>query len=182
MEDNMKQSEIFEKYTDFISDYQHILIWEFDSQVIQKNYDTYSYSLPVEIQLFKALKKIAESKNKTIREKKFTIFMGDFGSAFELFGIGICSRTNAKVKEVITGLFEEIKGYQAMEYGRIPFVPLIPKYRYENGLVIEYTAESKLAGKFRKEDSEISGLKILYRMCESADGLDVKEKYCTDIV
>ena len=128
----MKQSEIFEKYTDFISDTQDVLIWEFDSAVIQKYYNTYSYALPVEIQLFKALKKILESKNKSLREKKFTIFMGDFGSAFELFGIGISGKTTAKVTEIITGLFEEVRGYQTMEYGRIPYVPFIPKYRYEN--------------------------------------------------
>ena len=46
----MKQSEIFEKYTDFISDTQDVLIWEFDSETIQKYYNTYSYVLPVETQ------------------------------------------------------------------------------------------------------------------------------------
>ncbi len=175
----MKQSDIFDKYTDFISDYQNVLIWEFDSQAIQTGYDMSTYTLPVEIQLFRALKKIAESKNKTIREKKFTIFYGDFGSANELFGVGITGRTTAKVSEIITSSFEEVKGYQTMEYGKIPNVPFIPWYRYENGLVIEYTSESKLVGKCRKDDSTIAGLKIMYRMWESAEGLEVKEKYCT---
>lgn len=174
----MRQSEMLEKYTDFISDTQDVLIWDFDSQMIQKNYDTYSYSLPVEIQLFRALKKIAESKNKTIRESKFIIFMGDFGSAFDFFGIGITSMINSKVTKILTGLFEEINGYQTMEYGKLPWLPFIPKYRYENGLVFEYTAESRLAGKFRKDDAVISGLKIMYRMWESAEWMGVEEKYC----
>jgi hypothetical protein len=181
MEDNMKQSDIYEKYTDFISDNQDILIWEFDSQAIQKGYDVSTYTLPVEIQLFRALKKIAESKNKSIREKKFTIFYGDFGTANELFGVGIAGRTTVKVSEIITGVFEEVNGYQTMEFGKIPWVPLIPWYRYENGLVIEYTYESRLAGKYRKDDATIAGIKIQYRMWESAEGLEVKEKYCTYI-
>lgn len=175
----MKQSEIFEKYTDFISDKQNVLIWGFDSNVLQKHYNTSIYSMPVEIQMFRAIKKIAESEYKTAREKKFTIFTGDFGSAFELFGVGITGRTNTKVVEIFTGCFGEIKGYVTMENGRIPRVPMIPCYRYENGLVIEYTDETRRAGKYRRKDAETSGLKIMYRMQESAEGFGVKEKYCT---
>lgn len=175
----MNQAEIFQKYTDFISDYQDVLIWEFDSETIQKGYDVSTYSLPVEIQLLKGIKKIAESKNKSIREKKFTIFWGDFGSAFELFGVGITGRTSSKVIEIITSAFEEVNGYQAMEYGKIPGVPFIPRYRYENGLVIEYSSEPRLAGKFRKDDAIIAGLKVLYRMWVSAEGVEVKERFCT---
>jgi len=173
----MRQSEVFDKYKDFISDYQDVLIWEFDSQAIQKGYDVSTYTLPVEIQLFRALKKIADSKNKSVREKNFTIFYGDFGSAFELFGVGITGRTTAKVTEIITSNFEELKGYQTMECGKIPYVPFIPWYRYENGLVIEYTSDSRLMEKYRTDDATIAGLKIIYRMWESAEGFDVKEKY-----
>jgi hypothetical protein len=178
MEGVMKQSDLFEKYTDYISDYQDVLIWEFNSKRIQENYNTLTYSMPVEIQLFKGLKKIYDSKNKSIREKKFSIFMGDLGQAFELFGIAITAKVSSKITDIISGCFEDIKGYKTLEYGKIPWVPLIPRYRYENGMVIEYTSESKLAGKLKVEEPESSGLKIMYRMYESAEGFDVKEKYC----
>ena len=127
--------------------------------------------LPVEIELFRALKKIFESKNKTVREKKFTIFLGDCGSQFELFAIGVSAKINSRVSDIITGCFEDIHGYETMEYGQIPYVPLIPKYRYDCGNVYEYTSETRKAGKFRKDDAVIAGLKVQYRIYESAEGI-----------
>jgi len=167
----MKETEIWEKYTDFISDRQEILLWEFDSAILQSAYNTYTYSLPVEIELFRALKKISESKNKSVREKKFTIFLGDCGSQFELFAIGVSAKINSRISEIITGCLEDIHGYETIEYGQIPYVPLIPKYRYDCGNVYEYTSETRKVGKFRKDDAVIAGLKLQYRIYESAEGI-----------
>ena len=48
---------------------------------------------------------------------------------------------------------------------------------HEKGLVIEYTSETRHEGKFRRNDAMISGLKVMYRMWESAEGLGVEERY-----
>ncbi len=172
----MKSNDSLYKFTDFISDYQDILICEFNSSIIQKSYNEQTYSFPVKAQLFNALKIIADSKNKSIREKKFTIFMGDFGSAFELFGIGIKSKITTKITDIISSCLNEVKGYETMEYGRIPFVPLIPCYRFESGIIVEYTSNTEIIGKMGMDEEFGTGLEIIYRMWESAEGLGMKEK------
>jgi len=173
----MRESVIWEKHTDFIKERQEVLVWEFDIAELKRAYEVEVYSLPVEIELFRALKKISSSKNRLVRERSFTLFTGDCGPGCELFAVGITAKTSSKVTDIITLCFEGIRGYVTMEYGEIPSAPLIPCYRYEHGSLFEYTAEYFNAGKLRPDDAVISGLKVNYRMYESADALGVKEIY-----
>jgi hypothetical protein len=174
----MKQSVIWERHTDFISNRQEILLWEFSISELQRHYDVQIYSLPIEIELFRAIKAMAASGNKQLRERSFTIFMGDCGPGFELFAVGVPAKTSSRVTDLITGCFENIRGYETMEYGQIPFVPLIPCYRYDHGAMFEYTKDYFMAGKRRADDAVISGMGVFYRMYESAEGIGVRERYC----
>ena len=173
----MKQSDIYD-HMDLISDSQEILLWEFDIADLQRICESSTYSLPAEAALFKAFRTISESINKAVREKAFTVFIGDCGPQFELFGIAIGAKTPAKIIDIISSCFEDTALFAEMEYSRIPQVPLIPRFRYERGTVIEYTAETGFAGKLRKSDEITAGLEVRYRLYASAEGMDAKEKYC----
>lgn len=174
----MNETELFLNHTDFISDSQEILLWEFGIAQLQEAYGSPSYSLPAETALFQAFRAIAASKNKSVRERSFTVFLGDCGAQFELFGIGIGAKTDSKISDIITGCFENIRGFHSMEYGRIPYVPLVPKYRYDRGRVFEYTLDAARAGKFRKPDDITGGLDVRCRLWMSAEDAEMKERYC----
>jgi hypothetical protein len=105
----MKQSVIWDRHTDFISNRQEILLWEFNIRDLQRAYEVEIYSLPVEIELFRSLRAIAASGNKQVRERSFTIFMGDCGPGFELFAVGVQAKTSSRVTDLITACFENIR-------------------------------------------------------------------------
>jgi hypothetical protein len=174
----MNRYEVIENHTDYISDYRAILFWKFDSLELQRGYNTCIYSLPVEIEMFRALKKISISGNKTAREKRFTIFTGDYGPAFEYYAVGITIRSDRRINEIFTECFSSIRGYSGTGSGSVPSVPLVPCFRFEKGIVIEYTDEEELAGKYRKAGPDTAGLKVQYRLWESAQGMGVRERFC----
>jgi len=175
----MKWETIFEKHTDFISEYQDILIWGFYFETLLETYNVGNYSVPVRRALLCALRSISESKNKRIRGARFTIWMGDYGSQNEFFCVGVPIRLSSRVTDILSAHLTGLHGFEFLEGGSIPSVPLIPIYRYEAGKVIEYTSDESLAGKKKIDDEEEygSGLKITYRIDECAESLEMKEKY-----
>lgn len=173
----MNSSTILYRHTDFISDRQYITYWGFDTFGLKKNEDSGNYSMPVRKALFGALSKIARSRNKRIRERSFTIFMGDYGSTFQYFGIGIRHSTFRMVKDIFESYFSNVIGYEHEDYDRMPYIPFIPVYRYINGKIIKYTYEEKLAGRVIIDDMFDTGLLIKYRMFISAEAYDLKQKY-----
>ena len=176
----MKWETIFDKHTDFISEYQDILIWGFHFEKLLETYETGDYSVPVRKALLLALRSISESKYKRIQGARFTIWMGDYGPQNEFFCVGVPSKLSYTVTDILSSYLTGLEGFDFLECGSIPYVPLIPIYRYEEGKVIEYTSDETLAGKKKKIDDEEeygSGLKIIYRIDECAEALDMKEKY-----
>jgi len=175
----MKWETIFDKHTDFISEYQDIMIWGFYFETLREGHSAGDYSVPVRRALLSALRSISELKNKRIRGARFTIWMGDYGPQNEFFCVGVPSKLSYTVTDILSSYLTGLEGFEFLECGRIPYVPLIPVYRYEAGKVIEYTSDESLAGKKKIDDGEEygSGLKILYRIDECAEALDMKERY-----
>jgi len=175
----MKWETVFEKHTDFISEYQDVLIWGFYFETLREGHSAGDYSVPVRRALLSALRSISESKSKRIRGARFTIWMGDYGPLNEFFCVGVPIRLMSRVTDMLSAHLTGLDGFEFLEGGSIPYVPLIPVYRYEAGKVIEYTSDESLAGKKKIDNEEEygSGLKIIYRIDECAEALDMKERY-----
>lgn len=165
------------RYTDFISDYQKLLCWGFDYRGLKAIADIDDYSDPVRKAMFAALKEIADSGNKFIRSRHFTIFMGDYGDENQYFWIGIRWSTSGRIIDIFNRHFTPLRGFEFMECAETPWIPLIPMYRYEYGKVVQYIFEYAQAGKRSIDLDYGTGLKMIYRLWESAEGFDMRQKY-----
>ena len=107
--------------------------------------------------------------------------MGDSGEENQYFCLGIKNWILKKIKQSFSEILEEMEGYAFSDYDRTPYIPLIPFYRYDKGLVIEYTYDDDCISrkKFDTEDNFGFGNKIKYRKWESAEAWGMKEKYIT---
>jgi hypothetical protein len=165
------------RYTDFISDKQKLVCWGFDFRGLKSISETGNYSDPVRQAMFTACKDMAESGDRFIRNRHFTIFMGDYGPENEIFWIGIRWSTSKRIFDIFSTYLKLLKGFDHIEEFRTPWVPLVPMYRYEYGRVIEYIYEDTLAG-MRSVDLDFgTGVKMLYRLWVSAEEYDLKQKY-----
>ena len=172
---------LFLKHTDFISDWQYVRSWGFDFQVLQDSYNTCDYSLSVRRALFMALKKIASSRSSRVRDRHFTIWMGDSGPENQYFWVAVPYRMLRSVVDIFDRVFSSQDGFMFEGNGdQIPYLPLIPVYRYEYGRVVEY-ADFSEAGRMRIDDEEDgfgTGLVVVKRARESAEGFEVRQHYC----
>jgi len=174
----MKDSTIFYHYTDFISDTQRMHMWGFDYKAIKKAYRVPDYSLPVLHALFQGLKGLAESKSERMKNRKFTILIGDFGEEFRLFGVGVANVLSTPVLDVVGAPMEVLKGFATQDYGVTPWVPFVPWYRYECGTVIEYVYENERIKAKPVSDVKFgTGLPVICRKWRSAEDFEMKEKY-----
>jgi len=173
----MKFETIFDKHTDIISDKQWITTWSFDIDALKNNPDSGDYSAPVRRALFKAFAILSGSGDIRLRERSFTVFMGDHGPEFRYFAVGIRDSTFRGVKDILYSEFSRIEGFMYETRDRMPYIALIPFYRYIHGRIIEYTFDDELAGKKYVDEYYQTGLNIRYRMWISAETCDVKEKY-----
>ena len=153
--------------------------WVFDFELLKENYNISDFSIPIRKAMFKSLKQITLSKSTRINHRKFTIWMGDSGLEYQYFCLGIRSWIYARVQNILNRNFMAIHGFQFVDIGRTPYPPLIPFYRYENGIVIEYTSDDDLISrkKFDKFDDYGIGVKEKYRKWESAENLGTKQRY-----
>lgn len=176
----MGWNSIFDKYTDIISDSQLVQFWCFDFEELKSFYNTSDYSRPVRSALFSIFKAMNESHDKRIRLRHFSVWVGDIGDLNQYFCIAIPSRMSAYVVNIFKKNFESMCGFDSWNYDRLPYIPLIPVYRFEFGRIIEYTYETSLAGKYKidiGEEGFNSGLTVQYRKWVSAEGLDTKQFY-----
>lgn len=130
----ISDEEKFEKFVDFIPDEQYVLVWGFYLAELIKG-DPGFYALPVYRALIQGLCAVADSKNKRTRERKFTVWAGDYG---DCFWIGIPGEISSNVSGLLDAQLRHVAGFQWMEFGTIPEMPLIPMYAYDHGKVIRY--------------------------------------------
>ena len=166
-------------HTDFISAEQELLVWGFEIDEMERAYVTGFYSLPVEDALCAAFMKMNDSKNAALRGCCFTVFLGDAVIGSNIFCIGVRSSLPLKAVELIAERMEKVEGYRFTEFGSMPHLPLVPKFRYERGSVFEY-GESDLAGSLNVARSERAGFDIRWRNSESASLNGGRERYCDE--
>ena len=98
-------------------------------------------------------------QNKRLRERAFTVFVGDYGSDFGGYAIAI-STTNGEVSNFLRQYLPKT-GLGGPSEGDIPL--LSPLFRYDHGHLIR-DAEGELAGTTYIDDEEWAGTgKIVYR-------------------
>jgi hypothetical protein len=159
--------DIAEQYTDYISENHSLFCWEFSPEELEQHYGSY-YGLHVKSALLQGLKSLAMSRNKRLRDRRFTIWMGDYGPYYLL---GVSSQLSSQVTRVLERLFVEVVGYKTSEFDDLSRLRLKPVFRYESGRVIEYSDES-VVGTEKIDDDEWygSGLTILHRMAAPVFG------------
>ena len=169
-----------ENYTDYIPAKNKMRYWFFRSEELQKKYKTGIYSQPVQKALYNGLTELSKSKDNNLKGCKFTIWWGDSGGSFEYFNIAISDNAPPKVKKLLHEGLSELTGYLDVADEDTEAVPLVPMFRYENGILIEYVAdEFSITTKESDTVDEFGfGLRIKYRMYQPAEQFGMKEKYC----
>ena len=159
--------DIAERYTDYRSENHSLVCWEFSPEELEQRYGSY-YGLHVKSVLLQGLKSLATSRNKKLRDRRFTIWMGDYGSYYLL---GVSSQLSSQVTRLLERFFVEVVGYKTSEFDDLSKLLLKPAFRYESGRVIEYSDES-VVGTEKIDDDEWygSGLTILHRIAAPAFG------------
>lgn len=166
----------YNRNIDIISDYQSIYVWKFESKFIkQKNYS--DYSLPIKKLLFKFFYYLASSNKKFYRLRHFTVWLGDAGPPNNIFCMAIPYRTSRVIIQLLDNYCSTVPGHAGFEFDKIPYVPLIPVYRYEYGKVVEYCYDEKQAGRYIIDDKYNTGLTIQFREWISAEDFNLKQRY-----
>lgn len=96
------------------------------------------YSRPVFAAMIRGLDAISRSKSIGTRERRFTVWAGDFNN---LFWMGVPERLASQAERVIARYMEEVPGFEAKECGATPGVPLIPVLCYQHGTIGEYRGD-----------------------------------------
>ena len=132
------------------SDPLPVLCWIFDADQIEADYGTCRYSAPVENALFSALSGIARSKNTRVRDRTFPIFSGDLRVA-PFYAIAVPETLPDSITSKLTKAFEAVCGYQEMEFGQMPDLPLMCGFTYINGILRIH----RWSGSKENDESEI---------------------------
>ena len=153
---------------DYIGD-ETIHAFVYDISVLEQTSSYYGFE-PTK-QLLHALKSLGNSKRSKLRERAFTIFMGDAGYGYSMFIVGLAS-TNADLAAVIRPFMEAVDGFDTEEIGSSS--SLMPVYRYDHGHVIRYS-DMESAGNTELDDDKNfgTGLELFHRwyMPPEMDGL-----------
>jgi hypothetical protein len=172
----MNSTTIFEKYTDIISDKQTLQCWGFDINTLKEN-GISDYTRNVRDAILYSLQNITESKNKRIRDRAFTVFIGDYGNDFEFFAAGIKITIDKRIKQIITTNFQSVQGYYESFGEATPYISLTPEYRYTYGKIFQYTFEDSKIGKKVIENIYGKCVTLFHREWISAEEYDTKEAY-----
>jgi hypothetical protein len=146
------------QYYDLVIPPKRLLCWGFDGRLLAEAHGNSHYA-----EVFKALliglNELAGSKNKRVRESDFSIWGGEY---LDGFWVGVPSTINAKTAGIMRHQFEQVTGYDTQDFGDMASLPFILFFRYNRGLVIEYSCDS-LAGR-EDEDAYDSGVRVRYRL------------------
>jgi hypothetical protein len=125
------------EYVDLIPERAELLLWgyRFDDLIAAGRG---KYSRPVFAAMIRGLDALSRSKSHRTRERRFTVWAGDFNG---LFWMGVPERLSSQVERVIARYMEEVPGFEAKECGATPSVPLIPVLCYCNGAIGEYRGD-----------------------------------------
>jgi len=123
--------------------------------------------------IFVVFKELTNSKNKKRHETVFTVYLGDYNG---FHWVGMRANISNLISELFKVKFESLydtPSYFKMEYGQYPNVPLVAKYKYSKGVIVEYDGEEML-GQTRIDTKEWygSGLKVIYKQILSRSMLD----------
>ena len=124
----------------------------------------------LQARMFRALADLGK-QNKELRERAFTVFVGDYGSDFGAYALAITT-TNSNVSNFLRGYLPKT-GLSGPREGEFPL--LCPLFRYDHGYLIRYV-EDELAGESFVDDDEWYGTgKTIYR--RGTDPTDSKSQY-----
>ena len=156
----LSYAEIFARYTDYILTQQYLICWGFDPETLDNTYRG-ANAFPMTRALLHGLKAISESKNKRLRDRRLTVWMGSY---FRYDWVGIPGGISSRVTELLSRFFWEITGFETLEFGELATMQLVPMFRYELGRIIQYV-DAEDAGQERVDgdDNFGTGLTILYR-------------------
>lgn len=162
---------------DIISDYQKVYLWKFEPEIIININADSDYSIPVRQILFKFFTYLAFSNKKFFRLRHFTVWMGDIGPQQNYFCVAIPYRISRIILKLFDNYCKAVLDHASYEFDKIPYVSLIPVYRYEYGKVVEYCYDEKKIGKYIIDDKYNSNLTIQYREWISAEWFNLKQQY-----
>ena len=166
------------RYTDFISPSQELLVWGFDIDELERQYDVCFYSAPVEDAFCRAIAKLRRHHGGAA-EQSFTVFVGDAMPGENIYCLGIPASVTPATAELIGSHLEQVNGYLCTEFGSMPYLPLVARFRYEKGRVFEY-GEADLAGKVNRDRSRRAGFEVAWRHRESAVLTGGRERFCSE--
>ena len=114
--------------------------------------------------IFAVFKELINSKNKKMHEAVFTVYLGDYNG---FYWVGMRANISNLISELFKVKFESLydtHSYFEIEHGQYPNVPLVAKYKYSKGVIVEYDGEEML-GQTRIDTKEWygSGLKVVYK-------------------
>lgn len=143
------------KNCDMVPDRQYLLMWGYRIADLIRQDDS-NYARPVFKVLLKALRRLPATGSKRVWERRFIVYGGDYG---DYFWIGIPGKMYHRVSEEIGRDLEQILGFELLEMGTVPFVPLVPEFLYDFGRIGEY-CEDERAGTTYRDKNWDSGLNL----------------------
>ena len=108
--------------------------------------------------MFKALAALGE-QNKRLRERAFTVFVGDYCSDLGGYALAITT-TNSAVSNFLRGYLPKT-GLSGPREGDFPL--LSPLFRYDHGYLIQYVEDELAGGTFVDDDDWWGTGKTVYR-------------------
>lgn len=144
-------------HTDFLQDHDAVLVFLYPWNDLEDAYadDGLDAFDQVKTALLRGLKAMTEA-GKSIRNRAFTVFIGDTGPGYSLLAIAL-GTMDGKVAEFL-GPYLEVPGYWTTETGvnGAGNLQLSPRFRFDHGHVIEYGDQGEEGGS-RIDDSNCCG-------------------------
>ncbi len=160
----LPEGEVWEKHTDFPPDEQYLTCWLYrqegsDHLSPYTNADHAEFT-QVMRNLLRTLGELAQSKNKKLRERRFTVWAGDPHYLI----LGIPGDSPLPLKQFMHDRMGRVAGYELSEGTEASQSAMAPTARYEAGKIILYDYPS-LAGLVSAHDNDNykSGVTVHYR-------------------
>lgn len=160
----LPDAEVLEQHTDFPPEEQYLTCWLYRQEGSDhlSPYTDAGHADFTEVMrnLLRTLGELARSKNKRLRERRFTVWAGDPHYLI----LGIPGDSPLPLKQFMHDHMGRVAGYECGEGTEASQSGMVPKFRYEAGKIITYD-DPELAGYVSSEDDHNygSGVTIHYR-------------------